>query len=148
MVMPSINYLAIIVAGLIPSIVGAIYYGPLFGKAWRDSLGKTEEELAPSNPAVAYGGSMLLSIFLASALNFTIGLVHKDVNDAGELFINSHFTFGHGALHGAMIGITIILPVVVSLGIFHKLNWKTNAMNAIFWIICTAIMGGILDVWQ
>ncbi len=148
MVMPTVNILAIIVAGLIPSIVGAIYYGPLFGKAWRASLGKTEEELKPSIPALAYGGSMLLSIFLASSLNFTIGLVHKDVNDAGELFINSNFTFGHGALHGALIGFTVLMPVIVSLGIFHKLSWKTNAMNAIFWIICLAIMGGILDVWQ
>jgi len=148
MVMPTINYLAIIVAGLIPSIVGAIYYGPLFGNLWRSSLGKTEEELTPNNMPVAYGGAMLLSIFMASALNFTIGLVHKDVNEAGELIINSHFTFGHGALHGALIGFTMIMPIVVSLGIFHKLGWKANALNALFWIICLAIMGGILDVWQ
>lgn len=148
MVMPTINILAIIVAGLIPSIVGAIYYGPLFGNAWRASLGKTEEELAPSNPALAYGGSMLLSIFLAFALNFVIGLVHKDVNEAGELFINSHFTFGHGALHGAAIAISVLMPVIVSLGIFHKLNWKTNILNVVFWSICLALMGGILDVWR
>jgi len=148
MVMPTINYLAIILAGLIPSIIGAIYYGPLFGKSWRDSLGKSEEELTPSNPALAYGGSMLLSMLLAMSMNFTIGLVHKDVNESGELFINSHFTFGHGALHGGMIGLTVIMPIVVSLGIFHKLGWKTNLMNAVFWVICTAIMGGILDAWQ
>ncbi len=146
--MPTINYLAIIVAGLIPSVVGAIYYGPIFGNAWRSALGKTEEELTPNNMPLAYGGSMLLSIFLALNLNFVIGLVHKDINDAGELFINSNFSFGHGALHGSMLALGTIVPVVVSLGIFHKLGWKVNAMNAFFWIICFAIMGGILDVWQ
>ncbi len=148
MITPTVNILAIIVAGLIPGILGAIYFGPLFGKAWRDSLGKTEEELTPDNPAIAYGGSILLSMLLSLSLNFIIGLVHKDVNEAGELFINSHFTFGHGALHGALIGFSIIMPIVVSLGIFHKLSWKTNLLNSIFWIICVAIMGGILDVWQ
>lgn len=148
MVMPEINYLAIIVAGLIPGIVGAVYYGPIFGNAWRTALGKTEEELTPNNMAVAYGGSMLLSIFLAYNLNFIIGLTHKDINAAGELFINSNFTFGHGALHGVLIALGTVVPVIVSLGIFHKLGWKPNVLNAVFWMICFAIMGGILDVWQ
>ncbi len=148
MVELSTNYLAIIVAGLIPAILGTIYYGPLFGKAWRDTLGKTEEELKPSNPALAYGGSILLAMFLSMSLNFLIQLVHKDVNETGELFINTNSTFGHGALHGALIGLSFLVPVIVSLGIFHKLNWKTNLFNAIFWTLCLAIMGGILDMWK
>ena len=148
MVELSTNYIAIIVAGLIPGIIGAIYYGPLFGKAWRDSLGKTEEELKPKSMPLAIGGSMLLAMFLSSSLNYIIQLVHKDVNDAGELIINSHSSFGHGALHGALIGISVLMPVIVSLGIFHKLGWKANLFNAIFWIICLALMGGILDVWK
>lgn len=148
MVMPNINIIAIIVAGLIPSFIGALYYGPLFGKAWRESLGKTEEELQPNNPALAYGGSMLLSMLLAFSLYMTIEFVHKDVTEAGELYINSNFTFGHGALHGGMMGLTILVPIIVSLGIFHKLSWKTNLLNAAFWVICTALMGGIMDAWQ
>lgn len=148
MVSLSTNYLAIVVAGLIPAILGAIYYGPFFGKMWRDSLGKTEEELKPSIPALAYSGSILLAMLLSSSLNYVIQLVHKDVNEAGELFVNTHSTFGHGSLHGALIGISILMPIIVSLGIFHKLSWKTNLLNAIFWILCTAIMGGILDAWK
>ena len=146
--MPNINFLAIIVAGLMPSVIGALYYGPLFGKVWLNSMNKTKEEMEPSNPAIAYGGSMLLSMLLAMSLNFTIGLVHKNVNSAGELFIDSHFSFGHGALHGAMIALMTITPIIVSLGIFHKFNWKTNLLNVGFWVITLAVMGGILDVWQ
>lgn len=146
--MPTVNVLAIIAAGLVPAVLGVLYYGPLFGKSWYSSLGKTEEELKPDNPVLAYGGSMILSMLLAMSINFTIGLVHKDVNDAGELFINSHFTFGHGALHGAMIGLTVLTPIIVSLGIFHKMNWKTNLLNVGFWTTALAIMGGILDMWQ
>lgn len=144
----NMNYIAIIVAGLIPAIIGGIYYGPLFGKAWMNSLGKTEEELKPNNMAIAYGGSVLMAMLLSVSLNFVIQLVHKDVNEAGELFINTHATFGHGALHGALIGVSFLVPVIVSLGIFHKFNWKTNLLNAIFWTLCLAVMGGILDVWR
>jgi len=76
MVMPTINYLAIIVAGLIPSIVGAIYYGPLLGKVWRDSLGKTEEELQPSNPVmIEQLPTWLDLLFIISAI-YTIAVFH------------------------------------------------------------------------
>lgn len=144
----SMNWMAIIVAGLIPMIVGAIYYGPLFGNLWRDALGKSEDELKPSNPALAYGGSVILAMLLSVSLNFIIQLVHKDVNEAGELFVNTHSTIGHGAFHGFFLGLTFFMPIIVSLGIFHKLGWKTNLLNSTFWIICVTIMCAILDVWK
>ena len=115
---------------------------------WRKSLGKTEEELQPSNPAITYGSALLLGGVLSFFLNFTIQLVHKDVNAAGDLIINSHNTFGHGALHGLAIALTIIMPVIVSLALFHKANWKTTILNVGFWSICLMLIGGILDVWQ
>ena len=47
----SINYLAVLVAGFIPMILGSIWYGPLFGKKWIELMGLTEEELkANFNP--------------------------------------------------------------------------------------------------
>lgn len=146
--MPTINILAILVAGFIPNALGALYYGPIAGKAWRSSLGKTEKELEPNNPAITYGGAWVLGLILSFFLNFILQMGHKDVNEAGELIIASHNTFPHGALHGAMIGLTIVTPVIVSLGMFHKANWKTNLLNVIFWVTAMAIMGGILDVWK
>jgi len=120
----------------------------IFGKTWRSSLGKTAEELEPNNAAITYGGSLVLSFILAFFLNVVIQFLHKDVNEVGELYIASHNTFGHGALHGAMIGLTFITPVILSLGIFHKAHWKTNLLNIGFWVLCLAVMGGILDVWK
>ncbi len=145
---PEINIFAIIVAGLIPSIMGAIYYGPLFGKQWLSSLGKTEEEMKPDNPAVAYGLSMLFSMLLAFSLFMVIQLMHKGVNENGELILNSHNSFGHGALHGAMIGFCIGLPVLISLSLFQKSSGKNILLNAIFWIVCFALMGAIVDGWR
>ncbi len=142
------NWPAIIVAALIPMILGAIYYGPLFGKTWRDSLGKTEDELKPNNAALAYGGALICAFLVSTSLNFIIQLVHKDINSAGELFVNTNSTFGHGALHGAILGLTFVGPVIISLSIFHKMNWKTVVLNVAFWSACFAIMGGILDVWK
>ncbi|HAW06018.1 MAG TPA: DUF1761 domain-containing protein, partial [Saprospirales bacterium] len=43
MIMPTTNVAAIIVAALIPSIIGRLYYGPLLGQPWLDSLGKSAD---------------------------------------------------------------------------------------------------------
>lgn len=145
---PQLNIIAVIVAAIVPNALGAIFYGPLFGKVWLNSLGKTREEMKPKNEALVYLGALLLSGILAMALSFTIALVHKDVNAAGELVFASHNTFGHGALHGGMIGLTIAAPMIASLGLFHNQKGITILLNVVFWCLCSAIMGGILDVWQ
>ncbi len=147
MIDPTINFLAIAVAAIIPNALGALFYGPLFGSMWRASLGKTSDDLEPNNPVLVYGGAFLLSFIMAFFINIVIQFIHKDVTAAGELVVASHNTFGHGALHGAMIGLTFLMPVIVSLGLFHKAHWKTNLLNSIFWVICFALMAGVIDVW-
>ncbi len=144
----NMNWIAIIVATLVPSIVGFIYYNLIFKNAWLSSLGRTEEEMEPNNPAVTYGLGFVTAFIIANALNFTIQLTHKDINDKGELFVNSNFWFGHGALHGAMMALTLVVPVIISLGMFQKAGGKNIALNCLFWVICLAIMGGIVDAWQ
>lgn len=146
--MPEVNYIAVIVAALIPSIMGAIYYGPLFEKQWLSSIGKTKEEMEPSNMAVTYGLALLMAVLVSMSLKMTIELVHRDINSSGDLIFSSFHTFGHGALHGAMICLTLVVPIVVSLSLFHKMSGKNIILNIVFWTICFALMGGILDAWN
>jgi len=148
MLTPDINFIAIIVAAIVPNALGALYYGPIAGNAWLASIGKTREQVEPSNPALVYGGSLLLSFLAAFAIFFTTQMIHKDVNAAGELYFASHQTFGHGALHGAALFGTLVMPVVISLGLFHKSSGKSILINVVFWTICFMIMGGITDVWR
>lgn len=146
--MPEVNYIAVIVAALIPSIMGAIYYGPLFEKQWLSSLGKTKEEMVPSNMPVTYGLALLMAVLVSMSLKMTIELVHKDVNSSGEMIFGSFHTFGHGALHGAMICLTLVVPIIVSLSLFQKSSGKNIILNIVFWTVCFALMGGILDAWN
>jgi len=145
--MPEINFIPIIVAALIPNIIGALYYGPLFGKTWLSSLGYTAEDMKGRNEALIYGSALLLALVASFFLKFTIELTHKDVSEAGELIFASHHTFGHGALHGAMIALTLVCPAIISLGLFQKNTGKNIFLNVVFWVICYAVMGGILDIW-
>jgi len=142
------NYAAIVIAALIPNALGALYYGPLFGNAWQKSMGKTADEMKPNNEAVTYGIALLMGFVISFFLNLVIQFVHAGVDDAGNLIMTSHQTFGHGALHGAFISLFIVTPVIVSLGLFHKAATKTTLLNVVFWITSFALMGGVIDVWR
>ena len=53
-------------------------------------------------------------------------------------------TFGHGALHGTMIGLFVVLPVMGTNALFERKSLKYVAINVGYWIVTLAIMGGIL----
>lgn len=148
MLTPEINIFAIIVAAIIPNAFGALYYGFIFEKPWLKSLGMTSEDMKGRNELLIYGLSFLMAFIVAFFLNFIIGMVHKDVNAAGELILASHHTFDHGFLHGSLLAFTFVAPVIVSLGLFQKNTAKNILINVVFWIICFGLMGGIVDVWQ
>ena len=54
--MPSVSWLAVIVGTLLGFVLGALWYGPRFGRAWMAEHGFTEAELTRDfNPAKTYG---------------------------------------------------------------------------------------------
>ncbi len=63
------NLLAVLVAAFIPMLVGALWYGPLFGKKWMALMETTEDEIKASfNPLKSYGGSFISSLIMAYVL--------------------------------------------------------------------------------
>ena len=67
--MYQVNLPAVLVAAVIPMIVGALWYGPLFGKRWLALMETTEEEIAKDfNPWKTYGVSFLLALVTAYVL--------------------------------------------------------------------------------
>ncbi|HUR31841.1 MAG TPA: DUF1761 domain-containing protein, partial [Saprospiraceae bacterium] len=89
------NWLAVIIAALIPMIVGFIYYHPkVLGKAWMNSLGITEADLKIGNMGLIYGICLVMSFILSFYL---LG----NVDGPGQEGAQGQFdTFKHGAAHG------------------------------------------------
>jgi hypothetical protein len=57
---------------------------------------------------------------------------------------NRFRTFKHGALHGTIAGVFMALPVLAINSLFEGKGFKYVAINAGYWIVCLAIMGGIV----
>lgn len=149
--MENLNWIAIVVAGLVPTALGALWYGPLLGKQWIASTGKTEEWYREhGNMPRIMAVSIILSILLAWVLKIFILTTHGDhLAECAAVMenIGSHNTFGHGMLHGAMYSAFWVIPFYVINGMFERRGPKNYWIHIAYWIIACAIMGGIVDAW-
>jgi len=72
-VLGDVNWLAILIATLVYMVLGALWYGPLFGKAWMNAIGwdgADEQRPGPgiyAFPAVAYLIASIATAMLAEA---------------------------------------------------------------------------------
>ncbi|MFT5166163.1 MAG: UDP-N-acetylmuramyl pentapeptide phosphotransferase/UDP-N-acetylglucosamine-1-phosphate transferase [Saprospiraceae bacterium] len=132
-----INWLSLVLATLVPTVVGFIYYHTaLFGKAWMASIGMTEEKARSGNMPVMMGVSLVMSFLIAFfLLGFNNGLGQEAEFD----------TFKHGATHGVIISLFFVIPIMITNGLFEQRSWKNMLINAGYWIITLAIMGAIVD---
>lgn len=158
------NYLAIFVAAVVPIILGFLWYNPaLFGNAWMRESGMTEEKIKSSNMAVIFVVSLLLSVVLSFFTQFVV--IHQtgavgmiggdptadDILPSFQVFMDDYGsafrTVKHGALHGLLAGVFIVLPIIGINGLFERNSWKHIFINAGYWISVLTIMGGILCGW-
>ena len=65
-----VNWWAIFTATALAFVLGGLWYGPLFGAAWLDAIGKTEADLEPSATpfVVSFFAALLTAVVLALLL--------------------------------------------------------------------------------
>lgn len=162
------NFLVIFLASLVPMVIGFIYYHPsVMGKMWMAVNGFKEEDMKQGNMSVIFIASFILSFLLAFSIQFivihqyhlgSILMNHPDFKkpstELGKWFAEFMTTYGrefrtfkHGALHGVLTGIFTIMPVLGTNALFERKGAKYIFVNTLYWIICFAIMGGILCQW-
>jgi hypothetical protein len=128
-----INYLAVFVAALLSFVVGGLWYGPLFGKAWMNEMGFTEESLKNANMGKIYGTSFVLALVIAFNLAAFLG-------DKADL------TWGLTA--GALAGIGWVAASIGITYLFGRKTMKLFLIDAGYQAVTYILMGGLLGVWK
>jgi hypothetical protein len=159
-----INFYSFFIAALVPLIVGFIWYGPLFGNAWMHEMGFTKESLKDQSRGLTllltYIFGLFIAMFLLPATIHQMGVYSTLAGDPGfaestgeaftyfQDFLASYGdrfrTFKHGVIHGILSGVFLAFPVVAIIGRFEKKSIKYVAINAGYWLVTLAIMGGII----
>ncbi len=154
------NFLAILVAAIVPIILGFVWYNPkLFGTAWARAAEMTEEKMKGGNMAVIFIVSLILSVILSLFVQFLV--VHEmgvmgmtegqmegeTVKAFMEEWEGKYRSYKHGALHGAMSGVFFVLPILAINAMFERKGWKYILINSGYWILTLGVMGAIIGGW-
>lgn len=139
------NFLSIAVAAVSTLVVGFVWYNPkTFGTIWMTAIGMKPEDAQKGNMPLIFGVSLVLAFLLAFYL-------YLDVNFGGapgmEHGTPAYQTFKHGAFHGVFLGVLVAMPLIVTNALYEQRNFKYMFVNAGYWIICMALMGGIVCAW-
>lgn len=152
-------------AAFIPVALGFIYYHPKFvGGAWMKATGITDEKLKSGNMVIIIAASLVLSFLMAATLAMLVthqtdlhsmfngiegygeegSAISKLMTEAFEITGDRYISFGHGVVHGSMLGIFLVFPVMAINNMFERRPFRVTVINTIYWIITLALMGGVL----
>jgi hypothetical protein len=130
--MESINYLAVLVAGLSAFFVGGLWYSVLFAKAWIVENGFDEDKLKNSNMAIIFGGSFIFSLIIAFVL---------------AIFLGPERDAMMGATTGFMAGLFWVAAAMGITYLFERKSLKLYLINAGYHVVTFTIIGLILGMW-
>ncbi|MDF1696452.1 MAG: DUF1761 domain-containing protein [Saprospiraceae bacterium] len=157
------NFYMFFVAGLIPLIIGFLYYSPkLAGNAWMKSNNFTEESLKGGNMGLILGLSYICSVLIAFMMaNFTIhqggafGMMYPEVmvsgsdtqkhfNELMQMYGENSRSFTHGLIHGIITTLFFVTPIIAINALFERRGWKYILIHTGYWLITLALVGGLI----
>ncbi len=72
--MPAVSLLATLVATVLGFVLGAVWYGPLFGRRWMAAVGLTREEIQRNtSPVKTYGTTFVLGLIASYVFGLYLG---------------------------------------------------------------------------
>ncbi len=144
--MENVNWLALTVASFSTLLVGFIWYNPkVFGTIWMKETGMTEKKAKKSNMPLIFGLTVVMAFIISF---FLFGVVMFGGSEGMEHGTAPFMTFKHGALHGTILGVLVAIPMVVTNSLFEHRSLKYMMITSGYWVVCFALMGGIINAWS
>jgi Protein of unknown function (DUF1761) len=161
----NLNVFVILSTALVPLVVGFIWYNPkVMGNLWIRETGITEEDRKDMKMAPILIANLIAGVFLAAGLVAIV--IHQQaiysilmneasmkdpssplsqyVADFMSKYGQNFRTFKHGALHGFLATVMIILPAVTVSSLWERRSWKYIGLTFGYWAITLMLMGGII----
>lgn len=157
----TMNWYVLFISAVIPMITGFIWYNPkVLGKAWTAASGFDPAKNKSRNMGMIMFFTYLLGLFLSGALMSIVihqmGVFSIYSNDPAAmnpgsemmLFFEKHGhdfrTFKHGALHGFISSLTLVLPIIGIVAMFEGKGAKYVFIHVGYWALTLMLMGGLI----
>ncbi|WP_153797710.1 DUF1761 domain-containing protein [Foetidibacter luteolus] len=140
----SINWLAVLVAGISAFVVGGIWYSPgLFGKAWMKDSNLNEEEIKRSNKGKIFGFTAIFSLLMAA--NLAMYLADGPATCPDGCFQKTNLAWG--TMAGFLTGIWTFCAIAIH-SLFELKSWRLIFINGGYSIVALTLMGAIIGLWR
>jgi len=128
------NYGAVVVSALAYWILGAVWYGAIFGQRWMTLEGITAAQGRSMNAAVPYAISFVLDLLIAFVLAQLC--LWRNANTAGR-----------GAAIGVLLWVGIVGPIAYTTSMYELRPKELFAINEFYPLVGLCLMGVILGAW-
>lgn len=135
MSLATLNWLAVVVAAMSAFGLGALWYGPVFGKAWQSLSGISNDDIKARHPASIYAPAFALNLVSAFGLAMVMQL-HPSP----------------GAISGLNVGLLFgMVFVATAFGINYLFALKPLRLYLIdagYMVALLTVMGTIIGAWR
>jgi len=158
------NWWILLVAAIIPLIIGHLWYGQFFKSQWLQSAEITEERSNSGNLIKILGLTYLYSLFAAyiicmfavhqtsifqlfmgdPALADSSTEIYKDFNNFMSSYGDRHRSFFHGVIHGFELALLMGLAFIGIHSMFERRSYKYVLVHLGYWVLCFMLMGGVI----
>ena len=125
--MPAVSLFATLVATLSGFVLGALWYGPLFGKLWMRAVGMTADEIQRDfSPGRTYGATFLLGFLASYAFGLYLG------PDPGRAF---------SVVAGAVAGTCFVATALATSYLFERKPVALMLINGGYHVVRFTLIG-------
>ena len=128
-----VNMLAVLVAGIVYFVIGALWYSQgLFGKMWRKHLGAKAPDKSKATNA------MIVGFVAALVTNYVLAIV---------IAMTAAVTFADGAMTAFWMWLGFMLPVALAGVLWEGKKLPVFWIHAFYLLVAMLVSGGILAIW-
>ena len=140
---PHVNWLAVLVSGIVIFMLGGLWYSPvLFAKKWIALQNKTEEQMraeaAAANMPLMYASAFITGLIIAWAMAMVMGHI------ANDMPMNA----AHGTLIGAVLWLGFAATTSYATALFPAGRDCSGSSTALTTSSRFVLAGIILAVWR
>ena len=127
--MGDLNLLTIVLAALAFFVIGAIWYGVLFGKAWQREAGLSDDQLKRGNMGLIFGLTLAFEMLIALVLAHQFAMT--GASDRAIMMISIGFSA------------FVMTPAIGINYLYQRKSGRLFAIDAGHFVVGMAAMGGV-----
>jgi uncharacterized protein DUF1761 len=140
---PPVNWLAVLVAGIVIFMLGGLWYSPiLFSKRWIALQNKSEEQMraeaAAANMPLMYASAFATGLITAWAMALVFAHIANDMQ----------MNAAHGALLGAILWLGFAATTSYATALFSGKSRQLWFIDSAYNLVSFVLAGIILAVWR